>query len=231
MPLMSAATTAAAAVAACPARLATRLHFMFLLVVAGLALYLYFVYREFRAYDQTLTLLRQEVQLLKAKVALGGVSQVPGPAAASSSCMAALAAAAPSSAAACAPAACADDHAAACDDDDDADYEEDAPDDAASVTSHEIKEILTHIATDEPPAAPAAPPAVAAVKGHTLDLDLAAAAAADDDGSNDLATYALADLLKLKNDALKAYLRTRGVGNPKGTKEELASQIVALKNL
>lgn len=207
----------------------SRLHLMFVLVIIGITVYLYFVYREIRNYDMTLRALKSEIVVLKKQ--LNTVEQqVKLPASLP---------AAPTSLAVPAPIcsmpfpmkkemyAATDPVDADADAEGNADLVEEDGDnyleDDMSVTSNEIHDIITnivHVSADdgsggeegdaqgERPRASSRQP-----KDHSI--------------MPDLTQYPMEDLCKLKYDDLRNFLRSKGVVM-KGTKQELSAKIKEL---
>lgn len=216
----------------------SRLHLMFVLVVVGITVYLYFVYREIRNYDVTLRSLKSEIIVLKKQ--LNTVEQqvklpssLPPPASLAASFVSHTGVTAtgvpnansmqqhPMTSSKPSPAQDdeGDEIIDLVDEDENADgFQEDD----MSVTSNEIHDIITnivHVSADD------------GSGGEEGDVQAVPRASSrqqkDHSTMPDLTQYTMEDLCKLKYDDLRNFLRSKGVVM-KGTKQELSAKIKEL---
>lgn len=198
-----------------------RIHFVMIAVVIGILIYFYYVHKELRVFDATLKAMRNEVLQLQQKlpmienqmayqVDVAAMMQHPP-----------LPQQPPQQ----------QQHA-------EAEYVDDEDDDA-SICSNDIKDILTNITHVQEEAEASASENDAAMV-HPEDAGNMSSDTSESKrerqrvrtievGENkDLSGWDRADLLKLKYDDLRNYLRSTGV-HMKGTKEELAAKILEPK--
>lgn len=186
----------------------SRLHFMFLVVVFGIGIYFYFVYREIRLYDQTLLLLRGEINTVKKQLLelTGGQQQLPSPPQPTAASGPAIQLSAPVEEV-----------------EEDYEYEEEDDDEVVSVTSNEIKDILTNIVdlghVDDSLEDP-----VAAILSNSTESGAASRARTTKPDIADLTQYSMEELLRFKYDDLRNFLRSKGFAM-KGSKHELSAKI------
>jgi hypothetical protein len=179
----------------------TKLHFLLIMTMIGIALYMYLLYKEVRSFEKDINDLRIKVQ------ALNVAQQHPHSALVDvvdnncneTSCSAHLNQ--PS----------ADESVDLTDDDDN--------EDDASVTTNEIKDILTNIQEDEPVESVTPTPPVTEDEKEPVQTGV--------DETYELKALSESELQTLKYDELRTYLRKQGV-NVRGTKQEMIQKILAL---
>lgn len=204
----------------------SRLHFMFVLVVIGITIYLYFVYREIRNYDVTLRALKSEIFVLKKQ--LNTVEQQQAVRTQALEQASGLHSCAKPTQSHQEPIRVVD---SGKDDvvdppvemvEEDPDGMDEQQEDDMSVTSNEIHDIITnivHVSADD-----------GTGSGEEGDVHIPRASTRqpkDHSSMPDLTQYSMEDLCKLKYDDLRNFLRGRGVVM-KGTKQELSAKIKEL---
>ena len=164
---------------------ATKLHILLIMIVVGIGLYMFLLFKEVKMFGEDMDQMRLDIGLLKSQQC--AIS--PPPAAATTAKAVVVPAAAPRV----------------------VEYD----DDNTSVTSNEIKNILTNIRHDsddeeeEDKEVVEQPPKI---------VDII-----------DMTTFTFEELKKQKYDDLRAFLRRRNL-NIKGTKSELIQKITELKS-
>ena len=203
---------------------ATKLHILLIMMVIGIGLYMFLLYKEVKMFSEDIDILREEIAALKGPVGTScplSAPQVPAP--------------------------LGPEPVVIVEDDED---QEDDDDDDASVTSNEIKNILTNIREKEPeveaekeqeqeqedeegedeeqvlkPVANTPNLSVA----NTPNLSLANTPNLSVANTQNLSLLTVQELQKLKYEELRLYLRDNGVNMTKGTKLELIQKIHGLR--
>lgn len=237
-----------------------RMHFVVITVVIGILIYFYFVHKELRVFDSTLNALRQDVRQLKQRLALMDGAGVPtttvitggGGSSSSSADIVGVGALQQQPQQMCPrvpPVGAGVGAYAACDIAEDND-----DDDDDSVTSNDIKDILTNIThTHDIPvdvirhddAGADTGVVVTAVAAATCSgsSNSSGGSSSDSDDANsgekkrqrtieigdnkDLRQWDRLDMARLKYDDLRNFLRKHGI-HMKGTKDELIEKIMSL---
>jgi cytoskeletal protein RodZ len=193
----------------------TKLHILLIMIVIGFGLYMFLLFKEIRLFQDEIDDMRSTLDLIKAKIDLPAIANAN----AAPSCVASA------TSATCATSASVE---IASDDDDD---------DDASVTSNEIKNILTNISirnnaddvdaddADVDDADADSAYDIAAAAPATVTPPPASASASAQ--SQDITTMSLEKLQKVNYDDLRKHLRTLG-HNIKGTKPDLIKKIQEL---
>lgn len=191
--------------------MSTRIHMIFILVVVGIVMYFYFVYREIRGFDRTISVLKAEVNSIKQQ--LTHTQQMS-----------------------CAKQQQAMSQQAPCSHDTvpmmvESHLEEESDDIDSTMTTDEIKALLTNIVDydhqehrDNESDMSKTIDSNVQEQMHTHDGEGEPVKTS----SEELYNLDSKDLLKLKNEQLRQYLVDRGLDG-KGTKQELISKIKQLQ--
>ena len=192
---------------------ATKLHILLIMMVIGIGLYMFLLYKEVKMFSEDIDILREEIAALKGPVGASCPLSAPAPLHV--------------------PAPLGPEPVVIVEDDEDQEDDDDDDDDA-SVTSNEIKNILTNIREKEPeeekeqePELEAKPEAekeeeqVPKPVANTPNLSVA--------NTPNLSLLTVQELQKTKYDELRLYLRDNGVNMTKGTKLELIQKIHGLR--
>ncbi len=191
---------------------ATKLHILLIMMVIGIGLYMFLLYKEVKMFSEDIDILREEIAALKGPVGASCPLSAPAPPQVPASSLG-------------------PEPVVIVEDDED---QEDDDDDDASVTSNEIKNILTNIREKEPE--------VEAEKEQEQEQE-------DEEGEEEeqvpkpvvntpnlsvantpnLSLLTVQELQKTKYDELRLYLRDNGVNMTKGTKLELIQKIHGLR--
>ena len=203
---------------------ATKLHILLIMMVIGIGLYMFLLYKEVKMFSEDIDILREEIAALKGPVGASCPLSAPAP----------LHVPAP-------------EPVVIVEDDED---QEDDDDDDASVTSNEIKNILTNIREKEPeeekkqePELEAKPEAEKEEEqvpkpvantpnlsvANTPNLLVANTPNLSVANTPNLSLLTVQELQKTKYDELRLYLRDNGVNMTKGTKLELIQKIHGLR--
>lgn len=192
---------------------ATKLHILLIMIVIGFGLYMFLLYKEIKMFSEDIDRLREDVFLCKSELKLS----CPAKAA-----PVAVTASVPLKATATVAAAPAPEIV---------EFEED-DDDNASVTSNEIKNILTNIRNDDSDNdsdCDDANVAIADTQPRPEQAESASDPCVVSKSSQDLTLLSLEELNHCKYDDLRLYLRKSG-HNIKGTKQDLIKKILDMKN-
>lgn len=198
---------------------ATKLHILLIMMVIGIGLYMFLLYKEVKMFSEDIDILREEIAALKGPVGASCPLSAPAPLHV--------------------PAPLGPEPVVIVEDDED---QEDDDDDDASVTSNEIKNILTNIREKEPeeekeqePELEAKPEAekeeeqVPKPVANTPNLSVANTPNLSVANTPNLSLLTVQELQKAKYDELRLYLRDNGVNMTKGTKLELIQKIHGLR--
>jgi hypothetical protein len=190
---------------------ATKLHILLIMMVIGIGLYMFLLYKEVKMFSEDIDILREEIAALKGPVGASCPLSAPAPLHV--------------------PAPLRPEPVVIVEDDED---QEDDDDDDASVTSNEIKNILTNIREKEPEEEKEQEQEqeqedeegeeeeqVLKPVANTANLSVA--------NTPNLSLLTVQELQKCKYDELRLYLRDNGVNMTKGTKLELIQKIHGLR--
>ena len=204
---------------------ATKLHILLIMMVIGIGLYMFLLYKEVKMFSEDIDILREEIAALKGPVGASCPLSAPSPSKVPASSLG-------------------PEPVVIVEDDED---QEDDDDDDASVTSNEIKNILTNIREKEPeveaekeqedeeqgeeeeqvlkPVANTPDLSVA----NTPNLSVANTPNLSVANTHNLSLLTVQELQKCKYEELRLYLRDNGVNMTKGTKLELIQKIHGLR--
>jgi len=191
----------------------TKLHILLLTTIIGVGLYMFLIYREIKSFEREVADLRVKFHSLAASqphspsinsVDVVGIESVPPP-----------------------PSTTAEVPVVANNKDDDS-----IEDDEASVTSNEIKEILTNIQDINDTIDDGECDVQASV---CIDREAPSGTPSKSKINPKIAALKLAELTDeeiqdISYDNLRAILRNHGVANPRGTKPELVQKAIEVKN-
>ena len=195
---------------------ATKLHILLIMMVIGIGLYMFLLYKEVKMFSEDIDILREEIAALKGPVGATCPLSAPAPLQVPASSLG-------------------PEPVVIVEDDED---QEDDDDDDASVTSNEIKNILTNIREKEPEEEQEQEPELEAEKeeeqvlkpvANTPNLSVANTSNLSVANTPNLSLLTVQELQKTKYDELRLYLRDNGVNMTKGTKLELIQKIHGLR--